>query len=101
MKNICLPAKIHIILYIIFCIWGYYHYRNDYKNNTKLLFRDLLTDALGLLFFTFLLNYLCGVNYKNTAWFLLALFMALNIFTVYMIKKEKLSYFEFSAPLNM
>ena len=101
MKNICLPAKIHFILYIFFCVWSYHYFRNDYKNNNELLFRDLFLDTLGLFFFTWLLNYLCSISYKNSSWFLLVFFMALNIFTVYTIKKEKLSYFEFTAPMNM
>jgi hypothetical protein len=101
MQKVCLPAKIHFILHLIIMLWYYHHYRNDYKNNSEIFYYDLTLDIVLLLFFTWLLNYLCGINYKNTAWILLIFFIILGIVSVRIIKTDKLSYFETTAPLNM
>ena len=94
MANICLPAKMYFIVTIIGCIWYYNYYKNDYKNDKKLLFIDLSLDVLGLVFFTWLLNYLCIVNYKNMSWFLFIFYLLISLVGVYIIKREKLSLFE-------
>ena len=94
MINICLPAKVFLIVTVIFCLWSYSHFRNDYKKNKKLFFIELSIDILALVFFTWLLNYLCINNYKNTSWFLFIIYLVSSITVIYVIKREKLSYFE-------
>jgi hypothetical protein len=95
--NICLPAKSYFIVTIICCIWYYTYFSNTYKYNSKLFFIDLSQDILALVFFTWLLNYLCITNYKNTSWFLFIIYLIMSISVIYIVKKEKLSYFEFTG----
>jgi hypothetical protein len=92
--NICLPAKLYFIVTVICCIWSYLYFRNDYKKNNKILLFDLSIDILALIFFTWLLNYLCISNYKNASWFLFIIYLIMSITTIYIIKSQKLSYFE-------
>jgi hypothetical protein len=100
MKSVCAPAKIHLALHIIGAIWFYHYYRNYYKQNRNVLIKDLFLEMLALLFFTFLLNYLCSIGYKITAWIFLAVYALFSILTMCFIKKENPSFFELTAPLN-
>ena len=94
MKNICSPAKLFLIVTIIFCLWSYTYFRNDYIHNRKLFIFDISIDVLGIVFLTFLLNYLCRFGIKNTTWLLVIIYIILSLTAIYIIKKEKLSYFE-------
>ena len=91
--NICLPAKLYFIVTVLCCIWYYNYFRNDYKNK-NILFFDLSIDVLALVFFTWLLKFLCISSYKNASWFLFIIYLISSITVIYIIKKEKLSYFE-------
>jgi len=92
--NICLPAKLYFIVTVICCIWYYIYFRNVFKKNNKIFFIELSMDVLALIFFTWLLNYLCIRNYKNASWFLFIIYLVMSITVIYIIKREKLSYFE-------
>jgi hypothetical protein len=100
MKSVCVPAKIHFALHIIGAVWYYNYYRNDYKQNRNLLIKDLFLEMLALLLFTLLLNYLCNIGYKNTAWFFLILYALFSIIAMCFIKTENPSFFELTAPPN-
>ena len=94
--NICLLAKLYFIVTVICCIWYYNYYRNDYKNNKKILLIDLSIDILALIFFTWLLNYLCIRNYKNASWFLFIIYLVASITVIYtfILYREHFDFFE-------
>ena len=99
MDPICLPANLSFGITIIFCAWYYNYYKNDYINDNQVFLVDLLLDIVSLILFTWILNYLCIVNYQNTSWFLFIIYLITSIAGVYIIKRYKLSYTEISGVI--
>ena len=74
---LCDPAKLYIVLSIIAIIVAFFK---------KMSFRSLVLKAFFVLFWTWVLNYLCSKGFKMVSWFLV-LFPFIVMFSafVYMV----------------
>ena len=76
-NNLCDPAKLYIVLSIIAIIVAFFR---------RMSFRSLVFKAFFVLFWTWVLNYMCSKGFKMVSWFLV-LFPFIVMFSafVYMV----------------
>jgi hypothetical protein len=85
MFNLCLPSILYFIFNLIFMIWSYIYFN-------KVVISQVLIDLVFLIFFTWLLNYLCIKDYKSISWFLFIFFIIISFSLIFFIKKFNLTY---------
>jgi hypothetical protein len=80
MFNLCLPSILYLIFYILFAVGSFFYF----KKYSLIYF---ISDFITIIFFTWLLNYLCNINHKSISWILFSIFILISIIVIYFIKK--------------
>jgi hypothetical protein len=80
MFKLCLPSILYLIFNILFTIWYIWYFKEYSLTNFIIYF-------ITLIFYTWLLNYLCNINYKSISWILFFIFIVFSITSIFLTKK--------------